>query len=289
LAPARSSASALGAVRDRVQAWLEHPESAGVLTDFDGTISPIVDRPDTAIALPGVTEVLVRLAARYARVAVISGRPVAYLVDRLSGGRPGREREPIELERVGLERVGLELVGLELVGLYGLERLRGGQVVELEEAGPWRAVVAAVADEARASAPAGVLVEPKGLTVTLHVRAAPEQARWVEEFAADQARRRGLAVHPGKLSVELRPPIEVDKGTVVAALAEDLAAVCYLGDDRGDLPAFARLRELRARGVTTLGIAVLSAEAPPGLAEAADVTVDGPEGALEVLRLLAGE
>jgi trehalose 6-phosphate phosphatase len=235
------------------------------LTDFDGTIAPIVDQPDAAVALPGVPEVLDRLAGRYARVAVISGRPVAYLADRLDGGGSG----------------------IELVGLYGLERLHDGKVVELEEARAWRAVVAEVADAARAEAPPGVLVEPKGLTVTLHVRAAPEQTGWVEEFAAQQARARRLAVHPGKLSVELRPPIQADKGTVLEALAEGLAAVCYFGDDRGDLPAFARLRELRTRGVATVGVAVLSPEAPEGLAQAADLTVDGPPGTLEVLRLLA--
>ncbi|MHB1536791.1 MAG: trehalose-phosphatase, partial [Acidimicrobiales bacterium] len=65
-----------------------------------------------------------------------------------------------------------------------------------------------------------------------------------------------------------------------------LAAVCYLGDDRGDLPAFAELERRRAEGATTLAVAVDSPEAPPALIQAADVMVDGPPGALALLGLL---
>ena len=102
--------------------------------------------------------------------------------------------------------------------------------------------------EARAEAPAGVYVEPKGLTVTLHWRRAPDRKDWVLAFAERQHARHGLAVHPGRAERELRPPIDVDKGTVVRALAAEhagqLRAVAVFGDDMGDLPAFAAVGEL---------------------------------------------
>jgi trehalose 6-phosphate phosphatase len=243
--------------------WRDDPETSGVLTDFDGTLSAIVDDPEAAVALQGATETLTRLAGRYRTVAVISGRPVAYLMDRLALP-PG--------------------AGVALIGLYGLETATGQAVTTLPEARPWRDVVAQVADAAEAEAPPGVYVERKGLTVGLHVRRAPQWADWVEAWAAEQARSRGLVVHAGKMSRELVPPVETDKGVVVARLARGLEAVCFLGDDLGDLPAFAALDRLAATGVHTLKVAVRSQECPPALLATADIVVEGPAGALALLQ-----
>ena len=80
----------------------------------------------------------------------------------------------------------------------------------------WAAVIDAVVAEATATAPPGVYVEPKGLTVTLHWRQAPDQEDWVVAFADRQHAERGLLVHPGRHERELRPPLAVDKGTVRA-------------------------------------------------------------------------
>jgi trehalose 6-phosphate phosphatase len=177
-----------------------------------------------------------------------------------------------------------------LVGLYGLERL--GSNGQIEQSGPaqaWKGRVADVADVAERAAPPGLLVERKGLTVTLHYRPAPSLAEWVEEFAADQASQTGLVAHPGKMSVELRPPVEVDKGTVVAELSAGMDAVCYLGDDVGDIPAFAALRRLAAAdpATSTLAVAVAGPETPTEVTRAADLVVDGPAGALDFLTRLA--
>lgn len=236
-----------------------------MFTDFDGTLAPIVTDPAAAGPLPGTPATLARLAARFARVAVISGRPVAYLLEQLPGAGQ-----------------------VILSGLYGLERARAGTVEQVAEAAAWRDVVARVAEAAEAEAPSGVGVERKGLAVTLHVRTVPEHAGWVSQWAAEQASRTGLVAHPGKMSVELRPPVEADKGTVVTELAAGLDAVCFLGDDRGDLPAFAALASLAAAGVHTLAVAVASDEAPTEVLEAADVVVAGPEEALSLLDGLAG-
>ena len=250
---------------DRLAPWLERPEHAGVLTDFDGTLAPIVDDPAEAIPLPGAAAVLARLAGRYALVAVISGRPVAYLIDRL--GTPA---------------------GLVLVGLYGLERLRDGRIVEHPEAARWRSVVDRVAVAADDAAPKGVHVERKGLSVTVHFRTAPGQSGWAEGWAERAAAATGLVVHPGRRSVELRPPVDADKGTVVDDLVPGLEAVCFLGDDRGDLAAFAALDRMAHRGINTLAVVVDSDESTLELRNSADLMVSGPAGALALLETLAG-
>jgi hypothetical protein len=61
-----------------------------------------------------------------------------------------------------------------------------------------------------------------------------------------------------------------------------------VGDDLGDLPAFAALdRASAAEGISTVTIAAVDNESPPEMEAAADVVVSGPQGALDVLRWLA--
>lgn len=230
---------------------------------MDGTLSPIVDDPSAARPLEGTGAVLAGLAAHLAVVAVVSGRPAAYLLDRLP-----------------------DATGVVFAGLYGLERVVDGRVVDSPEARQWRAAVVTTVERARREAPPGVVVEAKGPALALHARQAPRQQGWIEAFADEAAARTGLAVHPGRRSVELRPPGGGDKGTVVAEVGAGLEAVCFFGDDRGDLPAFAALRRLAAAGASTLAVAVDSAEAPPELLAGADVVVEGPEAVLAGLRSL---
>jgi len=237
------------------------PSTAAVLCDFDGTLSAIVDLPAAARPIDGAVEALAELAERYRLVAVVSGRPVAFLQQHLP-------------------------VSVELVGLYGLEWVRDGEAIDHPDALPWRAVVERATAAALKELPPDVLVEPKGLTVTLHYRTAPERAVDIERWAAARAAVDGLVLHTGKMSVELHPPLAVDKGTTVRALATGLRAVGFIGDDIGDLPAFAALADLRAAGVATVSIAVRSAEPPRAVLDAADVVVEGPAGALDVLQRL---
>jgi trehalose 6-phosphate phosphatase len=242
--------------------FVDDPPHAALFLDFDGTLAGIVDDPRDARPLPGVPRLLGRLASRLGLVAVVSGRPLSFLADVLDAP-----------------------LGVELVGLYGLERALA--------AGPdgsrWAAAVDEVVAEATAGAPAGVYVEPKGLTVTMHWRHAPAARDWVTEFARRASDTRGLRVHPGRMELELRPPLDVDKGTVVRALAADgpgpLRAVGVFGDDMGDLPAFAAVGELGA--ATVVRVAAVDTESPAAVAEQADLTVEGAAGAVALLTALA--
>ena len=247
----------MGALPDIFLPLVRDPDHSALCLDFDGTLSPIVEDPVAARPLPGVPELLAKLAERFALVAIISGRPVDFL-----------------------EGVLANPPGVRLVGLYGL-----GQVGP--DAQPWAAVIADAVVDARAEAPDGVYVEPKGLTVTLHWRHAPEAGPWVTAFAARQEKQRGLRIYPGRLSLELRPPLNVDKGSVVRSLAGGMRAVAVFGDDLGDLPAFAAAAEMATGGVAVARVAVVDEESAPEVAARADVVVDGPAGALALLEQLA--
>ena len=117
-------------------------------------------------------------------------------------------------------------------------------------------------------------VEEKGVSLTLHFRETPERADEVESWAADVAAATGLEIRPARKSVELHPPVPVDKGTALASHTDDAAtAVVYLGDDIGDLPAF------RAVGPTagdrpSLRVVVRNDGVHDDLAGLADVLLD---------------
>jgi trehalose 6-phosphate phosphatase len=250
---------------DRLRALRDRPEASALLTDFDGTLAPIVTDPETARPVPGALEVLAGLARRLALVAVVSGRPAAFLYEVLG-----------------------PLPNVRLFGLYGMEEVSSDGVVQIAgDAAAWRDVVAGVTSRAQAGAPAGIQVEPKGLAVALIWRARPEAESWVREFCRREAAS-GLVIQPGRMSVELRPPVGSDKGTVVRDLAPGHEVAAYFGDDVGDLPAFEALDELGAKGMTVAKVAVVSDETPAAIAAAATVTIEGPRAAVAVLRQLLG-
>jgi len=242
-------------------ATVADPAAAGVFTDFDGTLAAIVDDPTTSRPLPGAADVLAALADRVERVAVISGRPVSVL---------GRFFGP----------------SVTLSGLYGLQRLVDGRRDDHPDAVAWAPVVDEVVARATADGPVGMRVEHKELSVTLHYREHPEVASAVDGWATEEAARTGLERHSARMSVELHPPVAADKGTALLDLAAGLRSVCFIGDDVGDLPAFAALDELAATGVATVKVAVASPEQDRRLAAAADLVLASPEAVVDLLQQL---
>src|SRR5262249_22557063 len=99
----------------------------------------------------------------------------------------------------------------------------------------------------------------------------------------------GLRAEPGRLGIELRPP-GADKGQALDELAAEQArsAIMLCADGLGDQPAFAALRRLREAGQPGLAVCSGSAEVA-GLADEADLVVDGPAGIAGLLASLAAE
>src|SRR5207244_3594693 len=133
-----------------------HPARSAVLLDFDGALAPIVADPDAARPLPGALAALQRLVGRIGEVAVVSGRPVAFLQNALPGtlvggqGRPesGRDASAAAGEAAGgrgaASPIGNGAVpGVVLVGQHGLERVVAGRREVDPRVAPWRAAVAA--------------------------------------------------------------------------------------------------------------------------------------------------
>ena len=243
----------------------------GVVTDLDGTISPIVPLPDPAHGTgplnggPQITprsrELLAALANRLPLVAVVSGRAVADL-----------------RARVGLN-------GIAYVGNHGIEQWRDGRSEIAQEARKFRtAMVEALRelhDLQHTVRVDGLFVEDKRITVTVHYRSAPdpaEAAELVGPAVEAIAKRYGLRVFYGRKVFELRPPLDIDKGTTLRRLVEEhaLDAVVYIGDDVTDVDALRAARELRAENVCyALGVGVESDEVSPSLLETADVLASG--------------
>lgn len=231
----------LAAVRARLA-------NAAILLDFDGTLAPIVADPAAARPLPEAAPIIADLCRRASVVAVISGRPEAFI------------RSVLDVSR------------LEVVGLYGL-----AGAPPLAEP-----VVTAVTD--LATAEPGVEVEDKGVSLAVHVRRAgdPEavSARLRPELQA-LAEANELTVFDGKQVIELAPP-GARKGAVVHRLLRRVTpeVALYAGDDLEDLEAF---DALAGAGIPMCRVAVVTSETPAHLVEVADVHVDGPAALLELL------
>lgn len=238
--------------RERLAAFRRERGRRGVLLDFDGTLSPIVARPELAKMREGARAALGRLVPRFDVVAIISGRTN----DELDGL--------------------VAVPGVRLAGMYGMGEL-DAVPLELGEA------VAQIA----AQVP-GSRVEPKGGSIAVHYRGVddPGSAEPLLRAALEPiAVAAGFEVIPGKRVLELLPRgLALKEGATRRFVdEEDLDAVLFAGDDLADLRAFAALDRSRNEGVVTVKVAVRGAESPDQLLDAADLVVDGPAGLVVLL------
>lgn len=227
----------------------DDPPAAALLLDVDGTLAPIVASPERA-SVPAATRAeLTRLAGDYGLVACVSGRTAE------------------DAARV----VGVD--GIRYVGEHGLELH--------PEAALWRARLAAFAATVDRPHEQG-----KQLTLSFHYRLADDEAA-AEAYlrgVAERALEEGLRPRWGRKVLEIRPPLDADKGTAVRGLLDSagLDRALYAGDDATDIDAFRGLDGLDV----AVRVAVVSDEAPTDLGLTADLLVGGPEELLELLRQL---
>ncbi|OYT27865.1 MAG: trehalose-phosphatase [Candidatus Altiarchaeales archaeon ex4484_96] len=200
-----------------------------ILLDCDGTLTPIVDYPGNAILDNAVKDVLRELSRKY-MVAIISGRSlvdVKSLVD--VGGIYYAGNHGFEISGPG--------INLHKPGLVSIKPLMEEISLNLMEF--FKDID-------------GVLVENKGVTVSLHYRmVSPEKRRRVKrlflERIAEYVDGGKLRFSSGKMVYEIRPDIDWDKGAAVRWLVDSLGKqdnlLVYVGDDRTDEDAFGALGE----------------------------------------------
>ena len=253
-------------VDPELMAWMAGVRRRGaVFLDYDGTLTPIVDRPELAVLSEEVREVLGRLAL-LTPVTIVSGRDAEVV------------RALVALDELGyVGSHGLDIVGPAATGPrlrleVGTEFLADLDVVEAEL-------------RRRTSAVAGVFIERKRFSISTHVRQAAPGDHPGIEAVVDELRRAypTLRREGGKLLYELRPDVDWDKGRAVRwlldGLGRDPADALYVGDDLTDETAFVALGD----PATT----VIVADTEGDRLTAARFRVRDPDDVLTVLRRLA--
>ena len=247
---------------------------SGIVTDIDGTISPIAPTPSEAMVDAGAKAALELLTRRLAAVAVVSGRA----------------------PQDGAALVGLP--ELTYVGNHGLERIARGTPWTHPTAAAAQPAIAAALAEIETAARAGadlpwLIVENKGVTGTIHYRLAPDPILAVallEPLARQAAERHGLRLTLGRMIFEVRPPLAVNKGTAIRELARELGlrGIVFFGDDVTDVDAFRALREMRAAGdAATLRVGVLGPDTSPSVLAEIDLSLVGVPACAATLLALA--
>ena len=230
----------------------------GLAVDFDGTVSEVAPTPADAEISPPSAEALEGMSRKLTVVSVVSGRSAE------------------DLRR----KVGLE--GPLYAGNHGAEYLKDGRHSLAPGATAYKDKVRAVFEHLRSNVSLpGLVWQDKDLSASVHYRLSPDAdaakatlSTWFEKApGADD-----LEVFWGKLVMEIRAPIGLNKGYAIRKLVRDwrLRSVIFLGDDTTDVDALEALRDLtETESIRTLGVAVIHADSPEALIEAADYSLNG--------------
>ena len=227
-----------------------------LLFDIDGTLAPIAPTPEDA-SVPAETRVLLADLAAVPDTTVV-----------LVTGRAATEA-----------RMMVPDLPLWVIGNHGAERMTPDGIIGIEQSvAGFREQIAEASHRlaARVAAIPGILVENKTWTLSIHYRLVdPSAVPGIRTEVVRTAAELGLLMAEGKMVYEVKPPVQVHKGTAVRALLTDLghgwsarqrdhAAILFAGDDVTDEDAFRLLRESYPRAVT---VKVSPLEAPETAAE----------------------
>ena len=208
-------------------------KTPAVFLDYDGTLTPIVDRPEDAVISESMREAVRGLAQR-CPVVIVSGRD---------------------------QRVVQKLMGVDdliVAGSHGFDIWNpAGGAIQREEGAGFEGLLDEVKERLgkETSSIEGALIEPKKTSVAVHYRLVSEEERpkvkeIVDALLAEHPDE--LKLTPGKMVYEIQPKVDWDKGKAVLYLLEALdlddVVPIYLGDDITDEDAFEAL-EGRGTGI----------------------------------------
>lgn len=242
----------------------------GLITDVDGTISETAPTPQEAEVSPLCRQYLSALCNQLALVAAISGRPA------------------IEAKNM------IKIDKMVYVGNHGLERWSEGHSEFTKGAKAYAKVIKAVIKELTPLLSIeGIRIENKVITATIHYRLCPhpELAKRDILLALEgSTQAKSLQITPGKMSINLLPPVAVNKGTAVSELIRkyNLQGGIYLGDDLTDIDAFraihAASHDLDFQG---FAVGITSREMPEKLVAEVDFTLNGVNDVERFLKWLS--
>ena len=202
--------------------------------DYDGTLTPIVESPDKAV-IPGKTREILRGLSKNpdCRVAIISGRALKDIKNK-----------------IGLE-------GIIYAGNHGLE-IDGPKIkFKASISSGYMTILKKIKTilKKKLSKIKGVIIEDKGLTLSVHYRLVDTKDAWLvktifHETLVHYIVSNKIKIRPGKKVLEIRPSLEWDKGKIVLWLLARLKFVLgkepcvpiYVGDDITDEDAFKALK-----------------------------------------------
>lgn len=249
---------------------LAEPEVSALMSDVDGTLCRIADRPEKAKVPPRVTAVLEKLSGQLGCVACVTGRQA------LTARKMVNAKDVIYFGNHGLELLSPGYDEPRLI-LEGEQATRAARFIAEHDSPHWVS--------------AKIRLEDKGPVQALHWRGAGERTENFVRGIGEQAEAAGLVPHWGRKVMELRPPDMEGKAGAVEELitTSKLKNVAFAGDDQTDLDAVRRLKKLQADGVieNLVIVAVESDEGPRELVEVADVVVQEPEEWVHMLEELA--
>lgn len=261
-------------IQEKLEPLLAEPGTAVILLDLDGTLAPIVSRPGDVSVPPAISRLVRRLSHTYMAVGIISGR-TANEARRIVGNPD-----------------------VAYIGNHGFETMVPGHaIVVCDEAQPWLGKIRELTSQGSVEemTEAGVWLEDKAATLSYHYRRAPDAdaaLEYIRKKIIPKAEKLGLAVSDGRMVVEIRPPVEINKGVSVGHLLDRLEArrAIYVGDDTTDIDALKELRKRKRRKDSIMiGIGVISNEMPSRLPKFCDLMVARVNGVESLLEILAGE
>ncbi len=190
-----------------------------ILSDIDGTLAPIVPNPEDARISSRARDALLQLTGQGVLVAFVTGRA------------PEKARELVAIP------------GAFIASNHGLNVEADGKTQTPDEVQQYAGWARQVIRDASALRVRGVIVEDKGPVVAFHYRTAESESEAraaIADFVSGSAAAAHFQVHEGRKVIELRPPLDVHKGTAAELLIGRMGAksVLAIGDDVTDLDMF---------------------------------------------------
>lgn len=212
---------------DVVAARVKGAEHILLLIDYDGTLTPIVKKPELANLSPQVKECLQGMAeSPHLTLGIISGRTLEDLQEKVGiGGIIYAGNHGLEIEGPGITYVNPVAKKAKPL-LHSLCQDISKELADIK----------------------GAIIEDKGLTLSLHYRLVDEAQvgelnRIFCEIAKSFAAPGRIKVGKGKKVYEVKPAVDWDKGKAIAFIAQNLSwesepLTIFLGDDITDYDGF---------------------------------------------------